>query len=286
MSVSDPATNIRSRKSTCRLACRVLWGVLLAVLLTYGILQVWVRTNAFRSRIEIRLSQLTGMEIRTGRIRATESLNLKIRDVISVSEEAGIEARLIRVRWRLFRPRGAPLLESVRVDGLALTFAPDENGEIQPAFLGDYARTAFEWAGVQLAEKIKGERPGRKAPDGEQSPLPAAWLRVPQVILKGLSVRFLDVRGNFQGSMTGANVSWTSMPLPDGGRVSVLDCRAAEVRVVNGPRITGLHIKLIDTDDRRYLAALDAEDWGTAPRPRTREAEYREMLDAMDEDLR
>ena len=42
-------------------------------------------------RGEAELSRMAGMEMRVGRIRATESLNLKLRDVISVSKDAGIE---------------------------------------------------------------------------------------------------------------------------------------------------------------------------------------------------
>ena len=52
-----------------------LWKLGLAVLLIYGALQVLVRTDFFRARVEAELSRLTGMEMRVGRIRATESLN-------------------------------------------------------------------------------------------------------------------------------------------------------------------------------------------------------------------
>ena len=81
--------------------------------------QILVRTDVFRAQVEKELSRLAGMEMRVGRIRATESLNLRIRDAIGVSDVAGIEARIVRIRWHLFRPRGEPMLESVRVDGLA-----------------------------------------------------------------------------------------------------------------------------------------------------------------------
>lgn len=268
---------------TGRVLYRGLWKTVLALLLAYGALQLGARSNFFRARVEAELSRVTGMPVRVGRIRATESLNLRIRDVISVSEEAGFEARVIRVRWRLFRPRGEPILESVRVDGLALTFAPDAEGVIQPAFLGSYARTAFEWAGAQTPE------PGPSADSAKTAKKPV-WAagagKAPQILLRGMSVRFVDAQGNLQGSMRGMDVSWTSMALPEGGRMAYTSCRAEEVRVANGARISGLRVKLVDTGERQYLAGLDADNWGTMPAPRSKEDEYRQMLDAMDSDLR
>lgn len=270
----------------CRALGSLLWKLALAVLLVYGGLQLAVRTDVFRARVERELSRLTGLEIRVGRIRATESLNLRIRDVISVSDEAGLEARLIRVRWRVFRPRGEPMVEAVLVDGLALTFAPDAAGVVQPAFLGRYAGTAFEWAGVKVAAK-PGAGAAPAEPVAAAGPAPAVAVRdVPRVVLSGMSVRFQDEKGNFQGSMTGMAATWMSMRLPDGGRISHVDCRAGEVRVVNGPRIRGLHVRLVDTGDRQFLTALEAADWGASPPPRAPGDEMREMLDAMDEDLR
>ena len=268
----------------CRALGSLAWKLALGVVLVYGGLQLAVRTDAFRSRVERELSRLTGLEIRVGRIRATASMNLRIRDVISMSEEAGIEAGLIRVRWRVFRPRGEPMVEAVLVDGLALTFAPDAAGVVQPAFLGRYAGTAFEWAGVPVAAKRGG---GTAAAGAATEQAPAVAVRdVPRVVLSGMSVRFQDAKGNFQGSMTGMSATWMSMRLPDGGRIAHVDCRAAEVRVVNGPRIRGLHVRLVDTGDRQFLTALEAADWGATPPPRAPEEEVREMLDAMDEDLR
>ena len=271
------------KKPAGRILYRVLWKAVLALLLAYGALQLAARSNVFRSRVEAELSRVTGMPVRVGRIRATESLNLRIRDVISVSEEAGFEARLIRVRWRIFRPRGEPVLESVRVDGVALTFAPDADGVIQPAFLGNYARTAFEWAGVRLPEPEKSEG---SAPPVKDPVWAVAAGKAPRILLRGMSVRFVDARGNLQGSMRGMDVSWTAMALPEGGRMAYASCRAEEVRVANGARIMGLRVKLIDTGERQYLAGLDADNWGAMRAARSKEDEYRQMLDAMDSDLR
>ena len=260
------------------------WKLALGVLLLYGMLHVWVRTDCFRTRVERELSRLTGMEIRVGRIRATESLNLRIRDAISVSDDAGIEARLIRIRWRLFRPKGASMLESIRVDGLSLTFAPDAEGIIQPSFVRGFTQNTLAWTGVA----IDGAAPPEGAAGGARAPVAAVpetsaaafGIPIPQVSLRKGSVRWQDAQGNLQASMSGVELDWTAMELPGGGRVGHLDCRAAEVKVANGPKIAGLHLELIDTAGRQYLVALNAADWGSAQKPKSKEAEYRHLLDA------
>ncbi len=259
-----------------------LWKVALGAVLAYGGLHVWVRTNSFRTLVEKELSKRTGMEMRVGRIRATESLNLRFRDVISVSEVAGIEARLTRLRWRIFRPRGEPMLESIRMDGLALTIAPDENGVLQPPFLGALSKKVFEWTGVPVPEPVAAAKtPGGGAPKAvAPAREPAHWSSGP-LVFRGVSVRWQDAQGNLLATVSGMDLTWVSMALPNGGRVGHVDCRAAEVKVVKGPRITGLHVELIDAGDRQFLVALEAADWGSAPKPRPVEAEYRELLDAM-----
>lgn len=261
-----------------------LWKVGLVALLVYGALQIWVRTDSFRSLVEAELSRLAGMEMRVGRIRATESLNLRFRDVISVSEVAGIEARLTRLRWRVFRPRGEPMLESIRTDGLALTIAPDGNGVLQPAFLGALSKNIFSLTGVPLPAAVAAAAEAGKAKETDDEGAAQRldqWIRGP-LIFKGLSVRWQDAQGNVVASVSGMDLTWVSLPLPNGGRVAHVDCRAAEVKVVNGPRIAGLHVELLDAGGRQYLMALEAADWGSAPKPRPVEAEYRELLDAMD----
>lgn len=255
----------------------------LGVALVYGALQILVRTDLFRARVEAELSRLVGMEMRVGRIRATESLNLRFRDVIGVSEIAGIEARLTRLRWRIFRPRGEPMLESIRMDGLALTIAPDENGVLQPPFLGVWSKKVFEWTGVPVPEPVAAAKtPGGGAGMRESAPArePAHWSSGP-LVFRGVSVRWQDAQGNLLATVSGMDLTWVSMQLPNGGRVGHVDCRAAEVKVVKGPRILGLHVELIDAGDRQFLVALEAADWGSAPKPQPVEAEYRELLDAM-----
>ena len=244
-----------------RRRCRWIWRLLLAVLLAYGAAQVFVRTGLFRSLVEARLSRLAGMEVRTGRIRATASLNLRIRDLMAVSDRAGFEARLVRIRWRLFRPPGESWLESVRVDGLTLTAAPAAAGGMQPAFLGNWPGRLLARAGLPVpAELADSDRPDR--PDRATAGSPAAGLRIPRLALNGVSLQLLDAQGRVQVAATGLDAAWTAMMLADGREVAHLGCRAAELKVAGRPRIVGLRLELVEAAGQRFLLALDAADWG------------------------
>ncbi len=257
---------------------RLAWRLGLAVLLAYGAVQLLVRTDFFRTRVEAELSRLAGMEMRVGRVRTTPSLNLKLRDVISVSEAEGIAARTVRVRWRLFRPRDVSWLESLRVEGLAVTFAPDAAGGVKPAILGRLSRLLMESAGVPAAAAA---RPAAQEAEAVTRPL-AAGVRGP-VEVRWASLRWQDAAGNLLASASGLELAWLSMETPNGRVVSHLECNVAEVRVEPGRRIAGLHVELLQADGRQFLVALDAQDWGgglapaVAPGP-----EVRALLDGMD----
>ena len=282
--VTETGKTGSGRPLTCgRLLWSLVWRLAGTVLLVYGIAQVLVRTDYFRSRVEAELSRLAGMEMRVGRIRATESLNLRIRDAIGVSDVAGIEVRLARIRWRLFRPRNESMLESVRVDGLALTVAPDKTGTLQPAFLGALSEQMFRWAGLPPPN---GPMAADAAPSGNHDGTAAAGLQLERIggplVFRGVSVRWQDAEGRLLAAASGMDVTWMSMAPPGSGRVAHLDCRVAELRVTDGPRIRGLHVELVEAGGQRFLVALEADDWGTRPPPKSPAAEARALLDAMD----
>ena len=279
-----PENPASGRSPSCgRLLWSLAWKLGLAVLLVYGAAQVLVRTDFFRSRVEAELSRLAGMEMRVGRIRATESLNLRIRDAIGVSEVAGIEARLARIRWRLFRPRGEPLLESVRVDGLALTIAPDQDGVIQPAFLGPLSEQLFRWTGLP---RPQGLAPAGGSGHGGHGAAKAAGLALDGIrgplVFRGVTVRWQDAEGRLLAAAAGLEVAWVSLETPGGGRVAHLDCRVADLRVTDGPRIRGLHLELVEAGGQRFLVALEADNWGAVSPPQAPGAGARALLDAMD----
>ena len=259
----------------------VVWWLVLLLLGLYGAVHGVVRTEFFRLRVEAELTQRLGMEMRVGRIRATESLNLKIRDVISVSEDAGIEARQVRIRWRLFRPRGAPWLEAVLIDGWAVTFAPDAAGVMQPALLDRVPEQILAWACPGGKGRPAGKRPaGEKAAAEEAGK--AFYRGIPTLALRGGTLRLQDEAGILVAAVAGLDVIQNSISLPNKEPISHLDVRAGVVQIAGGPRIVGLHVELVDAGDRQFLTQLAATDWGSAPRPRTAESEYRQLLDAMD----
>ncbi len=261
------------------------WKLVLVLALVYGALQILVRTDVFRAQVEDELSRLAGMEVRIGRMRATESLNLKIRDTIGISDVAGIEARVARVRWRLFRPRSAPMLDSVRVDGLALTIAPDATGAIQPAFMEPLSRSVFAWTGLTAPKELAAAKaPADAAAPARKTGAPRAledWLGGP-LVLQDVSVRWQDAQGRLLASVSGLDVVWTPLVTPRGRRVSHLDLRAAEIQVVNGPRIADLRLEMVAVEEQRFLVNLQAADWGGVEPPPSPAAEARELLDAMD----
>jgi hypothetical protein len=92
------------------------WKLALVVALVYGALQLLVRSDFFRAQVEKELSRLAAWTCASA--HAGDGIpQLRIRDAIGISDVAGIEARLARIRWRLIRPRGEPMLESVRWTG-------------------------------------------------------------------------------------------------------------------------------------------------------------------------
>jgi len=274
--------------SGCRVLWSIVWKLALLVLLFYGALQLWVRTDFFRSRVEKELSKLMGMEMRVGRIRATESLNLKIRDIISVSDVAGIEVRVARIRWRWFRPAGVSMLESLRIQGLAITVAPDTDGVLHPSFLGPFSRQIFEWTGVPLpAAPASATDPVAEEMEITENvalttPSALAAMGVGPLSFHDVSIRWQDAEGNLLASVSGLNMDRISMELSDGEQVSHVSCEVKKINVEQGPNLSGLRVEWVEAGGRWFLITLDAVDWGTVSRPRSEVDEYRELLDAMD----
>ena len=110
------------------------------------------------------------------------------------------------------------------------------------------------------------------------------WLGGP-LVLQDVSVRWQDSQGRLLASVSGLDVVWTPLVTPKGRRVSHLDFRAAEIQVVNGPRIADLRLEMVAVAGQRFLVNLQAADWGGAEPPPAPGAEARELLDAMDAPL-
>lgn len=270
--------------SCARWLWSVLWKIALAAGVLYLAAQLLVRSDFFRSRVERELSRWAGMEIRIGRIRATESLNLRIRDTIGISDLAGVEVRLARIRWRLFRRRGESWLHSVRVDGLAITAAPDSEGRIQPAFLAPLAEKIVQTTVLPPLERPAASGPGDRPPETPlERSLALERIRGP-LIFRQVSVRWQDAQGNLRAAISGMEIAWVSLEAPNGRRIDHLECRADAIRVVNGPQIRGFHLEMLLTEDgRRFLLRLEAADWGTLAPPRLPGAEDLALLKALED---
>jgi len=290
---------------TARERQAVFWGVLgraalivaVLLLLLYGAAQLVARSDPFRTALEARLSSLSGLPLRIdGRVRATESLNLKIRNVIGQDGPAGLSVDTARIRWRAFPRRGESPVSMIWLEGLRLTFALDGDGTVHPDFLGALARRAATLTGIRSAI------PGLPDPGPEPIPVPAVpspsgtdaapsappaapaygdtanpWNRIPLIRVQNASLHWRDASSNEIASAIGVDFTWNTWPIPpvgmmpqltagDVARISYLRAYADHVRVGDS-HVTGLRLELILAGTVQYLVLLDAEDWGTLTPP-------------------
>ncbi|MBR6022561.1 MAG: hypothetical protein IK066_09125 [Kiritimatiellae bacterium] len=277
----------------------VFWSVLLRalllvlglLLLLYGAAQLVARSNFFRESLQRRLSAVSGLPLRIdGRVRATEDLNLKIRNVIGVQGAAGLSVDTLRIRWTLFPPPGASPVSRVWLEGLRLTFSVAPDGTVSPDFLGALAHRAATLTGLRDAVPGLPDLPPAPLPNPTPSapPTPSAappaygdadnpWSLVPLVRVQNASLHWRDASSNEIAFATGVDFTWNTWPIPpvgmmplltadDVSRVSYLRAYAAHVRVGTS-HVTGLRLELIQAGDTQYLVLLDAEDWGTLAPP-------------------
>jgi hypothetical protein len=277
----------------------VFWSVLARIaivaailfVLLYGLAQLVARSNAFRTALESRLSALSGVPLRIdGRVRATEALNFKIRDIIGRDESstAGLSVDTARVRWRAFPRRGESRISTIWLEGVRLTFSLDSDGAIHPDFLGALARRVGSLTGIRDAipglpepgpipvPTPTGATPAPAAPPAYgDAPNPLAL--IPLIRVQNASLHWRDASSNEIASATGIDFTWSTWSIPpvgmmpqltaaDVSRVSYLRAYADHVRV-GETHVTGLRLELIQAGAVQYLVLLDAEDWGTLPPP-------------------
>ena len=269
---------------------RVALVVLALLVFLYGIAQLVARSAPFRSDLESHLSSLSGIPLRIdGRIRATETLNLKIRDIIGQDGSSGLCVDTARIRWRAFPRRGESRISSIWLSGVRLTFSIDSEGAIHPDFLGALARRVGSLTGIRDA--IPGlPEPGPipvPSPAGGDAPSPLPppdygntanpWNLIPLIRVPSASRHWRDASSNEIASARGVDFTWSTMPLPQVGmmpqlgahdvsRVSYLRAYADHVRV-GSSHVTGLRLELIQAGAVQYLVLLDAEDWGNLTPP-------------------
>lgn len=252
--------------------------------------QVVARTEWMRRYLEGELSKLSGMPVRIdGRVRATEALNLRARDVISFEGDSGLSVGILRIRWRLFPPQGESHVESVWAENVRLTLTVGEDGTLRPAFLGACGRQAASYLGIpafshEAGEETTGEGgeiAGLAALDGGEGAKKThrKLSVVPLLRVQNATVRWLDAKGDVLASTSGIDMTWRTLALPEIGMnpvlgpddawsVSHLRGYAASVSVPPSINITGLRLELIHAGDRQFLSHLSADDWGKHPPPR------------------
>ncbi|NLB65100.1 MAG: hypothetical protein GX803_01345 [Lentisphaerae bacterium] len=275
-------TRDRRRWGATSLLGTAVWWLALLLLVLYGVLQVGVRTEIFRRWLEGELSRIIGLKVQIGHVRATESLNLKVRNVIMVAEEGGFDLRVVRIRWRLIRPRGGSRIESVRVDGWEATFAADGAGPLAANAIAEIVDTVIPSS--RLGSEEGSPRPAEPDEGAEQTPgwEEGALGSIPRVEMRWGTVHVRDAEGNMRLSALGLDCLWTVSQLPAGGRVAHVDLTAEELQLAGGTHIAGLHVELSDYGDRLILTSARVGDWGGETQSAIPGEDYRALFEAMD----
>lgn len=266
-------------------AGRLFWGALALAVLFYGGAQATVRSPWFRVAVERRLSKAAGMEVRVGSIRATESLNLRIGGISALEDRAGLEVRVLRVKWSFFAPRGFSRIHKISAEDITFTMAPDEEGQLLPSFAGD---RVWELVG-RLAQDMV---PAAPVPDawpsgkGRETVRPRRDGDIPHVRLVRGVFSLRDASGRERASARDLELDRRVGFDADGHLVEHLDVQAA-VLTVEGMQLTGVDWAAERTDGGEWnVVRFASDDWsGWTPA----DAEgldaatgmYRELLDSI-----
>lgn len=217
-------------------AGRLFWGALAAAALLYGGMQATVRSPWFRVAVEHRLSELAGMEVRVSDIRATESLNLRIGGISALEDRAGMEVRVLRVKWSWFALRGFSRIRKLAAEDVTLTMAPDEEGHLLPAFIGDHA---WELLGRLTQDMVPAAPAPEVWPTDNGAPRKHRFGGIPHVrLLRGVfSLR--DASGRERASARDLELDRRIERDADGRCIERLEVQAA-VLSVEGMQLTGV----------------------------------------------
>lgn len=264
-------------------AGRIVWGLFLAALALYGGAQAGIRSPWFRVAVERRLSKLAGMEVRIGDIRATESLNLRIGGISALDERAGMEVRVLRVKWSFFAPAGRSHIHKLSAEDVTLTMAPDDDGRLMPAFVGNHA-----WELV--ARLTQGMVPAAPHPDdwpAEPSErMPHRIDGIPHVRLVRGVFSLRDATGRERASARDLELDRRIESDAEGRPVERLEVQAA-VLTVEGMQLTGVDWAAERTEGADWTVLRFASDDWSGWTPADGEGAdaaagmYRELLDSI-----
>lgn len=267
-------------------AGRIVWGLLLAAALLYGGAQAGIRSPWFRVAVERRLSKLAGMEVRIGDIRATESLNLRIGRISALDERAGMEVRVLRVKWSFAAPRGLSRIHKLSAEDVTLTMAPDDEGRLLPAFAGDRA-----WALLgRLTQGMVPAVPVAESdvwpagpPAGGGAPHPIGGIPHVRIVRGVFSLR--DASGRERASARDLELDHRVERDAEGRLLERLDVQAA-VLTVEGMQLTGVDWAAERAEGADWtVLRFSSDDWsGWAPADasalESAAGEYRELFDS------
>ena len=111
------------------------WRFFALLLFLYVAAHLAVRSPWFRLSVERRLSHAFGLPVRVLSVRATESLNLKIRGLHALAGSSALDAYALRVRWSFF-PKNGHFIRLLRFEDLTIVAAPDPStGQFVPDVL-------------------------------------------------------------------------------------------------------------------------------------------------------
>jgi hypothetical protein len=279
---------------------RIVWIAIAVAALLYGAAQAAIRSPWFRVAVERRLSKATGMEVRVGRIRPTESLNLRISDISVLEDRAGMEVKVLRVKWTFLARRGFSRIRKLIVEDAVLTMAPDDEGNLLPSFVGDRAwelvsgLTQGRLQNPPDADAANGHGPGGTVPvregdaparTGGQTSRDFAGIRNVRLIRGTFSLR--DAGGNERASAKDVEIGRRIDLDAEGRRVERWNVQAAMLSA-EGMQLPNLDWSAEFTEEGGWNVTRFASDgwsaWSPAESPdgveRTTE-EYRKLLDSI-----
>jgi hypothetical protein len=269
-----------------------LLGTITAAAVLYGGAQAGIRSEWFRKAVEQHLSGATGMEVRVGEIRPTESLNLCIRNIRAQAAHASLEAMVMRVKWSFIAPRGLSRIRKLVVEDAVLTVvAPDgEAPLLPPTIAGGHAQELVSYLTHGRLQDIAAGSGGRP-PDGKT----ADEIRRPhrqdggighvRLVRGAFSLR--DADGRERSSANGVEIDRTITFGRDGLRMEHWKVGAAML-ASGGMRLSGLDWVAECTGDGPWnVVRFVSDDWAdcssSAPAEDIERAteQYRALLDAI-----
>lgn len=278
-----------------KLLGRILWIAIAVAAVLYGVAQAGLRSPWFRVAVERRLSNAAGMEVRVGRIRPTESLNLRISDISVLEDRAGMEVKVLRVKWTFFARRGFSRVRKIIVEDAVLTMAPDEQGELLPAFVGERTWelvSSLTQGRLQNAAETPGENegtgfavPADGGKDGGRMYREFGGIRNVRLLRGTFSLR--DANGNERASAKDVDISRKIDFGTDGRKVEHWDVQAAMLSA-EGMQLPNLDWAADFTEAGGWnitrFSSDGWSDWGPAPSQEEMERtteKYRELFDSI-----